>query len=76
MTIAHVICCNDAVMGVHLGSEDAATARMEEMARAEFEIQHWFFEDGFRPLPGWYSTPYELYRHRCYWRIHSLVASE
>jgi hypothetical protein len=72
---AHVICCNDSVEYVVLGSLMRANEKMEELARAMYERQgeaHW--RDQMR-----YSTaksPYAAFRDRCYWHIHTVEGEE
>jgi hypothetical protein len=77
MTAAHVICCNDSVEHVVIGTEEQAQAKLEELAKEHF--------DRFGGNTGEYDdhslyrhlgeTPYERYRQRLYWHIHTVAAS-
>lgn len=58
---AHVICDNDSVEAVCLGSDQEAQERLERLAKADFEI--------------WHVARYESYAHyrnRHYWHVHTV----
>lgn len=59
--VAHVICCNDMVVHVHLGDEAAANNLKEQLARADFERNVFH-----------YDKDYAKYRSRCYWHVHDV----
>lgn len=70
---AHVICCNDAVVAVHLGTEEEAQAAIEPLARADFERDKWHWQDEARLGPKeHHENPYKYYRTRCYWHLHTV----
>jgi hypothetical protein len=71
---AHVICCNDAVMHVHLGTEEQAQGKLEELAKADYDRNHWYWEGVARHY-GNNASPYSYYRNRCYWHIHTTGVS-
>lgn len=69
---ALVICCNDAVMAVHLGTEEEATVELERLAREDYGRNHWHWDDEARRYGVMFTTGYQLYRHRCYWHLHDV----
>lgn len=79
---AHVICCNDSVEHVHLGTEQDAKARLEELAKAYFDRNRHYWDQAARynnhltdaRYPG-EPPSYVYYRHQCYWHIHTTGVS-
>lgn len=72
---AHVICCNDSVEHVFLGTEEKAKEKLEELAKAHFAKWHDPYAGcGLYSLPG--GDPYEAYRKRLYWHIHTVSLTE
>lgn len=69
---AHVICCNDSVELVVIGSEQLAKERLEHMAQFHFEKSKnnlTFFRPDLKP--------YDEYRMRCFWHFKTVkVLSE
>lgn len=70
MSKAHVICCNDAVMAVCLGTEDEAKAAMEPLGRADFDRNPWHWQGEFNRYHDGAEDAYGYYRKRCYWHLH------
>jgi hypothetical protein len=70
MKKAFVICCNDAVIAVHLGTEAEAQAAIEPLARADYDRNHWHWDDGARQHGSMYQDGYAYYRRICYWHLH------
>jgi len=72
MSEAHVICCNDSVEHVVVGTKEAARLKLRILADAYYKRMggdaHW------RPEMRWSNaeTPYEAFRQRCYWHIHTV----
>jgi len=54
----HVICCNDAVMFVVIGTEEQALAKLEVEALADWEHRY-----------KWVYPYYKKYRNRLYWHL-------
>lgn len=59
-THAHVVCCNDAVMAVVIGTEEQAEEAMEPMIAADYERTKWHYKDGVE------------YLSRLYWHTHTV----
>lgn len=75
MTQALVICANDSVEHVVIGSMAEATALLEKLAREAFDRNPW----NYRGQQGWVftgKTPYEKYRNHVYWHIHTVPLTE
>lgn len=60
---AHVICMNDGVEHVVIGTEDQAKAKMSELKAAYWARCHWNFNND--------ASKYET---QCYWHIHTVAA--
>lgn len=63
---AHVICCNDAVMAVVVGTDEQAEAAMETLIVEDYQSNKWMYADG------------AAYLYLLYWHIHTvrLIAQE
>mgnify|MGYP001572817255 CR=1 FL=1 len=68
----HVICCNDSVQGAVIENEARAVERMEQLALDDFKRNHWHWEDEAKKFGQKGKTPYEHYRSRLYWHIHTV----
>lgn len=71
MAKAHVICCNDATEHVFIGDVEDAEDLKEELARQAYDRQIDYWCDYHRLLGLKTDTPYQTYRKRCYWHIHT-----
>lgn len=58
---AHVVCCNDAVVAVVLGTEAQADLAMEQFVVEDYQRSRWHFNNS--------SVEY---LNRCYWHIHTV----
>jgi hypothetical protein len=63
---AHVICCNDEVKRVILGSLERAKRIKEELSEADYNYYH-TFDPAF--------DNYTNYRKRMFWHIHTVKGS-
>ena len=72
MSTAHVICCNDSVEHVFVGSEEDARLRMRILADAYYKqtggTAHWSQEQKWSSA----DSAYGAYRQRCYWHINTV----
>lgn len=73
-TKAYVIMCNDWPQSVYVGSEKAATQRMEIAAQAEFFRQKTDWEHSWKQFGSMYADAYRYYRSRVSWRVCSVSA--
>lgn len=73
---AHVICCNDSVEYVLLGSEEAAEVKLEQLAKEYFDKcgggNHWPPRT-FQPRP---MNSYEVYRQQIRWHIKTVQGED
>lgn len=67
---AHVICCNDSVEFVVLYDEEKAKAKLEQLARNDFNRQPYGWTIGTSHIGT--DAEWKAYRHRCYWHIHTV----
>ena len=62
-TKAFVICKNDSVKAVVLGSEERANEKKEELAKQEYDSTH-------SGVVSFIGRSYEEYRQVCFWHVH------
>ena len=62
MAIANVICVNDAVEAVCLGTKAKANEELEKLAREDYNTRY-----------KWTYPTYEDYRQVLYWHLHAVV---
>jgi len=70
---AHVICCNDSVEHVVIGTEAQAQTKLEELRAADFERNKWSYQEvrGLSNPSVVLQTREDVYKHRYYWHIHT-----
>ena len=61
--IAYVICCNDAIMRVSLGTEVEADRKKENMAENDYKKNRHAYDS------------WKNYRDRCFWRLLEIECS-
>ena len=57
----HVICCNDAIISVVIGTEEQVLAKLEVEALADWEHRY-----------KWEYQYYKEYRNRLHWNLHTV----
>lgn len=69
MIKVYVVCCNDSVMGVCLGTEDQARTAMETLARADYERSRHHWKGAFKQYQNCVKDAYDFYRKECIWHL-------
>lgn len=76
MKMAYVICCNDNIKHVFIGSIEGATKKMIDLREELFQLTIWQWEP-YRNRDGEeIMTRSDTYLSRCYWHIHTVPLTE